>query len=50
MYKVTVYLIGTDNVVREKIFDTELKAETFAMLCEFKKELTAKVEKIKNRG
>lgn len=46
MYKVTVYLTGTANVIREKIFDTELKAETFAMLCEFKKELTAKVEKI----
>lgn len=50
MYKVTVYLTGTANVVREKIFDTELKAETFAMLCEFKKELTAKVEKILKQG
>lgn len=50
MYKVTVYLTGTDKVVREKIFDTELKAETFAMLCEFKKELTTKVEKILKQG
>ena len=50
MYKVTVYLTGTDNVVREKIFDTELKAETFAMICEFKKELTTKVEKILKQG
>jgi hypothetical protein len=33
-YKVTVINIKTQEVLREKIFDSEIKAAIFATLCE----------------
>ena len=48
IYKVTVFEATTKTAIRESIFDTELKAEFFAMMCELKG-LICKVEKIEKR-
>ena len=49
IYKVTVTEPTTKTAIRESVFDTELKAEFFAMMCELKG-LICKVEKIVKQG